>query len=291
VVARRTFRLAGAGGDLGPRTVSSGDLASTGAVALPRETHEDEPVGRFWSAASIERPTGPAILMFDDPSPGASSAFTAPVLAQFGASVFVLPVTSPDGVHVSSVIDSGTVAAVLDWLDTRPAVDRRHVFVYGTGAAEPLAIWAATRFPSQLHGLFAGGGPAALLCLAGTSASPVLEGGAGVACRRDPGAGALSAPPVDAVRGPVVLACGERDAVFASACDVQRELAATRRLRAGDRLLTQAGAAHEVTVPPGLPIALPAPEDASGADGQATQRARIAFWNAVGQLLLQAVLS
>lgn len=291
VVAQRTFRLEGLGGSIRPRTVYTRDLASAGALPLPHETHEDQPIGRFWSAASVERPTGPAVLMFDDPSPGASSEFTAPLLAQFGASVFVLPVTSPDGVHVSSVIDSGTVAAVLDWLDTRPAVDGRHIFAYGTGAAEPLAIWAATRFPSQLHGLFAGAGPAALLCLPGSSASPVFEGSVGLPCERYPGAGAVEAAPLHGVRGSIVLTCGDDDAVFAGACDVQRETAATRELRAGDRLLVQALAAHEVTVPPGLPIALPAPADGSGAVGQATEKARIAFWNAVGQLLLQAVLS
>lgn len=293
VVARRTFRLEGLGGTLRGRTVYTHDLAPAGpGVAVPpHETHEDVPIGRFYDASSIERPTGPAVLMFDDPSPGASADFTAALLSQFGASVFVVPMTSADGVHLSTVTDAGTVSAILDWLDGLASVDARHVFVFGTGASEQLAIWAATRFPTRLHGLFAGAGPAELLCLAGSSASPVFEGSVGVPCERSPGVGTASAPPLGGVNGPVVLTCGQVDRVFPSACAVQQELAASRAPRAGDKLLVGLGAAHAVTVPPGLPIALPAPGDASGAGGQATEQARIAFWNAVGQLLLQAVLS
>jgi hypothetical protein len=37
-----------------------------------------------------------------------------------------------------------------------------------------------------------------------------------------------------------------------------------------------------MTIPPGLPIGLPP------GDGQATQKARIAFWDAVGGVLLRA---
>ncbi|KQR52052.1 hypothetical protein ASF88_10755 [Leifsonia sp. Leaf336] len=297
VVARRTFRLQGLGAAARSDTVYTHDLApdGVGSQPPPHETHEDEPIGTFWSAASIERPTGPAVLMFDDPSPGASSAFTAPVLSQFGASVFVIPVGSPDGVHVSTVIDSGTVSAVLEWMHHRVGVDPRHIFVYGTGASEQLAVWAATTFPKQLHGLFAGGGASSLLCLAGSSASPVFAGSVGLPCEREPGP-AVAPPSLQEAAGPVVLICGRDDAVYPRACDDLQALARTRTLRAGDQLLPEARAAHAVAVPPGLPIALPIDGGSSGAgatgvDAQATQGARIAFWNAVGQQLLRAVLS
>lgn len=292
IVARRTFELQGLASTSHTAAVYTHDLApeGVGSQQLPHETHEDEQVGTFWSAASVERPTGPAVLMFDDPSPGASSAFTAPVLSQFGASVFVIPVSSPDGVHVSTVIDSGTVAAVLDWLDHRTGIDARYVFAFGTGAAEQLAVWAAAMFPRQLHGLFAGGGASALLCLAGSSASPVFAGSVGLPCEREPGP-ATAPPSIQGVAGPVVLACGRDDEVFPPACDDLRSLAHTRALRAGDQLLVRSGAAHAVTVPPGLPIALPSARGPSGADAESTQAARIAFWNAVGQQLLRAVLS
>ena len=159
LVAERTFELQGLAAELTPHSIYTRDLlGGSFGTRLPHETHEDQRIGRFFDASSIERPVAPAVLMFDDPETGASSAFTAPLLSAFGASVFVLPVASPDGVHVSSVIDSTTVESVLHWLGGRPDVDSRHIFVYGTGAAEQLALWAAARFPDWLHGVFAGGG-------------------------------------------------------------------------------------------------------------------------------------
>ncbi|WP_348786701.1 acyl-CoA thioesterase/BAAT N-terminal domain-containing protein [Leifsonia sp. NPDC080035] len=288
LVAERTFELQGLAAEQSPHTVYTRDLlAGSFEGLLPRETHEEQPVGRFWDASSLERPVSPAVLMFDDPSTGASSAFTAPLLSAFGASVFVLPLGSPDGVHVSSVIDSGTVESVLQWLSTRQDVDGRHIFVYGTGPAEPLALWAAARFPDRLHGVFAGGGAASPLCSPPGARSPIDEGGVPVACVNEATARATS---LAGMNGPVVLVCGGRDAVLESSCEAQRAVAALRTPRAGDALLVQPDAAHAVTVPPGLPIALPDASGARGADAQATQEARVAFWNTVGHLLLRAAL-
>lgn len=288
VVATRSFALQGLADGLRPYTLYTRDLAGPSAGRLPRETHEDQPVARYWNATSPERPITPAVLMFDDPSPGASSAFTAPLLARFGASVLVLPLTSArDGVRASGVIDSTTVEGALDWLAEQPSVDGRAIFAYGTGVAEPLALWAATRFPNRVHGLFAAGGAPELLCLPSGSTAPAFERGAGLPCRVAPEpVSPSSVIPLDAVDGPVVLACGARDAVLASACAGQAALAGTRGVRAGDAILRAAEAGHEVTVPPGLPIALP-----RGAQAQATERARIAFWNAVGQIVLRAARS
>lgn len=289
IVAVRTFRLQGLAAAVRSHLVYTRDLARS---SLPRQTHEDQPVGRYWETTWTDRPSTPAVLMFDDPSRGASADFVAPLLAQFGASVFVLPATSDDGVRVTSIVDADTIGAVLDWLAQHGTVDRGQVFAYGTGAAEPLALWAAARFPDRLHGLFAGAGSTELLCLPGTSASSVYEDGAGVLCEPRPGRGAPGAViPVDTIDGPVVLACGEQDGVLPSACSGQRSAAATRDLREGDRMIVGAAAAHAVTVPPGLPIALPGIDEPSGADAQATQEARIAFWNAVGRALLRAALS
>ncbi|MGN6426173.1 MAG: acyl-CoA thioesterase/BAAT N-terminal domain-containing protein [Leifsonia sp.] len=288
LVAERTFELQGLAAELTPHSISTRDLlGGSSGTRLPHETHEDQRIGRFFDASSIERPVAPAVLMFDDPETGASSAFTAPLLSAFGASVFVLPVASPDGVHVSSVIDSTTVESVLHWLGGRPDVDSRHIFVYGTGAAEQLALWAAARFPDWLHGVFAGGGASGLLCSSPGARSPVDDGGVPAACTNDPVGRAIS---LAAVPGPVVLVCGERDAVLESSCLAQRAVAALRGTRAGDKLLVEPGSAHAVSVPPGLPIALPDASGPRGADAQATQEARVAFWNTVGHLLLRAVL-
>lgn len=297
LVAARTFELQGLADGLAPRTLSTRDFAAAGAPSLPRETHEDQPVAQFWSASSVERPITPAVLMFDDPSPGASSAFAAPLLARFGASVLVLPVSSaPDGVRATSVVDSTTVADALAWLAAQQGVDARNVYAYGTGVAEPLALWAATRFPTRLHGVFAAGGAPQLLCLPSGSTAPAFEGGAGLPCRVAPGpVSASSVLPLDRVPGPVVLACGDRDAVLPSACSGQAALSAVRGVRAGDSIQRDERAGHAVTVPPGLPVALPlhhAGEPAgSGADAQSTEQARIAFWNAVAQIVLRAARS
>lgn len=299
IVASRTFPLEGLADGLSPHTLYTRDFARAGSPspAPPRETHEDQPVAQFWSATSLERPVTPAVLMFDDPSPGASSAFAAPLLARFGASVLVLPVSSaPDGVRAASVVDSTTVSDALTWLDAQPGIDARHVYAYGTGVSQPLALWAATRFPSRLHGLFAAGGAPQLLCLPSGSTAPAFEDGAGLPCRVAPGpVSASSVLPISGVQGPVVLACGSRDAVLPTACAGQAALAADRGVRAGDSIQRADGAGHAVTVPPGLPVALPehgAPTaDRSRGDAQVTERARVAFWNAVAQIVLRAARS
>lgn len=297
LVASRTFELQGLADGLRPHTLYTRDLQGAIPSRFPRETHEDQPVAQFWSATTQERPITPGVLMFDDPAPGASSGFAAPLLARFGASVLVLPVSSaPDGVHASSVVDSTTVERALAWLGQQKGIDTRNIYVYGTGVSEPLALWAATRFPTRVHGVFAAGGAPQLLCLPSGSTAPAFEDGAGLPCRVDPGpVSAASVIALGRVDGPVVLACGGRDTVLPSACSGQAALAVARGVRAGDSIQSAPRAGHAVTVPPGLPVSLPeggpdAPA-VSGADAQATEQARVAFWNAVAQIVLRATRS
>ncbi|MFP3464310.1 acyl-CoA thioesterase/BAAT N-terminal domain-containing protein [Leifsonia sp. SIMBA_070] len=286
VVASRRFELDGLAASQSVRTLYTRDLRPAIDPRLPRETHEDVPLGTFFSAATLEHPRTPIVLMFDDTTPGASADYVAPLMAQFGASVVRVPVTTAtDGIRATGIISATTVQAVFDWLAQRPDIEQDRLFVYGTGAAEQLAVWAATRFPSRVYGLFLAGGTPALLCLPGTGVSPAFEDAAGVPCLSDSRTVVPSAiPPIDGVEGPVVLACGERDEVLPGACDWQRALASTRSPRAGDSVVYAVGAAHPVSVPPGLPLSLPA----SG--GQPTEKARVAFWNAVGRALLKADL-
>lgn len=286
VVASRTFDLSGLAASLSVRTIYTRDLRSAIDPRVPRETHEDVALGTFFDAATLERPRTPAVVMFDDAVPGASAEYTAPLIAQFGASVLRIPVTpAADGIRSTGIVSATTIDAVFDWLAERPDVEQDRVFVYGTGVAEQLAVWAATRFPSHVHGLFVAGGSPALLCLPGARVAPAFEDASGQPCLAGPGAVVPSAiPPVDGVPGPVVMACGEQDAVLPNACAWQRALAATRDARAGDATIYASGATHPVSVPPGLPLALPA------TGGQPTEKARVAFWNAVGRALLRAVL-
>jgi hypothetical protein len=88
------------------------------------------------------------------------------------------------------------------------------------------------------------------------------------------------------VRGPVVLGCGGRDEVLLNACRWLDAAADARGVRAGDGIVRASGAAHPITVPPGLPIDL-----ADSKTAEATEQARIAFWNAVARVLLRAARS
>jgi hypothetical protein len=286
VVASRRFILEGLASSLLVQTLYTRDLRAAIDPRTPRETHEDVPLGTFFSAASLERPRTPVVVMFDDPSPGASAGYTAPVIAQFGASVLSIPLTvSADGVRSTGIVSAATMNAVFAWLAQRPDVVQDRVYLYGTGAAEQLAVWAATRFPAQIHGLFLAGGTPALLCLPAAQVAPAFEDDRGLPCLSSARAVVASAiPPIDSVEGPVVLACGEKDEVLPNACAWQRALDVTRAPRPDDVVIQEREAEHAVSVPPGLPIALPA------VGGQPTEKARVAFWSAVGRALLRAVL-
>lgn len=286
VVATRRFELVGLAAGVSVRTLRTRDLRSAIDQRLPRQTQEDVPLGTYYSAASLERPQTPAVLMFDDPSQGASAEYTAPLIAQLGASVLSVPVAAAaDGVRSTGIVSATTVSALFDWLGRRPDIRHDRVFVYGTGVGEQLAVWAAARFPSQVYGLFVASGSPALLCLPAAQVAPAFEDENGLRCLPRPGTVVPDAvPSIDGVEGPVVIGCGESDEVLPNACAWQRALAATRGPRAGDAMIAAAGARHAVSVPPGLPIALPE------VGGQPTEKARVAFWNAVGRAVLRAVL-
>jgi len=286
VVASRQFELSGLAADLPERTLYTRDLRAAIDARVPRETHEDVPLGTFFSAATLEHPRAPAVVMFDDPTPGASAEYTAPLIAQFGASVLSIPVSgASDGIRSTGIVSDTTVQAVLDWLAQRPDIVHDQVFVYGTGASEQLAVWAATRFPGRVRGLFVAGGTPALLCLSPAQVAPAFDDSTGLPCLDSAGTVVASAiPPIGNINGPIVVGCGTQDPVLPNACDWQRALVATRLSTFGVQTVYADGAGHSVSVPPGLPIGLPA------AGGQPTEKARVAFWNAVGRALLRAVL-
>ncbi|MFF1573967.1 acyl-CoA thioesterase/BAAT N-terminal domain-containing protein [Leifsonia sp. NPDC058292] len=296
VVATKTFRLDGLGLGSRPSRVTGRDLQRAAAAAaagstlerpapLPPGSPESGPVGDFYSARSIERPRTPAVLVFDDTSPGASSDYIAPLLTQFGTAVLVLPSGgAATGAETVRAINAATVAASLDWLDARDDINARSIFVYGTGSAEQFALWAATRFSNRIAGAFAAGGSTALLCLPGSDVSAVFEDGIGVPCQGDAGrVNPAAVFPLDTVSGQIVLACAERDEQLLNACRWLDAAEQARGPHAGDRMLRVAGAAHPITVPPGLPIDLGDP-----ATAEATEHGRVAFWNAVGAILLRA---
>lgn len=300
IVASRLFRLDGLGlasrpsavfaSDLVGAAKSAGDRAPQLAASDPLSfgTRADATVGDFYSASSPERPRTPAVLVFDDDSMGASSDFIAPLLVEFGASVLVLPSGgAATGAQTVSVIDASAVSAALDWLASRPDIDRRDIFFYGTGQAEQFALWSAVRYRDRVAGAFGAGGSTTLLCLPDGNVSAAFEGGVGVPCQADAGVVRQAAVfALNEVRGPLVLGCGGRDEVLFNACRWLDAAVSARGARAGDSIVRASAAAHPISVPPGLPIDLGDP-----ATAEATEQARIAFWNAVARILLTAATS
>lgn len=290
VVASRAFSLDGPGANADPMTVGSLDIEQAAAAA--GEEHPPQlsiggviPVGAYFQARSAERPQGPVVIVFDDPAVGGSSDYIAPLLTQFGAAVFVLPVRRAfTGVQTANVIEATTVAAVLDWLDRRPEVDSTRIFTYGTSQSAQLALWAATRFNDRIEGVFAAGGATAPLCMRGAAVPPVSENGERTLCQRSASRIDQSRVfPLAAIDGSAVFACAGRDEVLPNACAWMDAALRARGARVGDQVIRAPRSVHAMTVPPGLPIALP-----EGAAAQATEKARVAFWDAVGSVLLRA---
>jgi len=296
LVATRLFGLDGLGLISRPTRVTGRDLQraaadadsdvpSTAAAPLPPGSPESGPAADFYSARSIERPRTPAVLVFDDTSPGASSEYIAPLLAQFGASVLVIPSGgATSGAETIRAVNAATVSAALDWLSRRDDVNPRRIFVFGSGPAEQFALWTATRFDDRIAGAFGAGGSTALLCLPGSEVSSVFEDGIGAPCVADAGrVDPTTVFPLGDVRGPVVLGCAQHDRELLNACAWLAAAELSRGTRAGDRFVRAVGAAHPITVPPGLPVQLN-----DRATAEATEHGRVAFWNAVAAVLLRA---
>lgn len=286
IIASRKFPLGGYGAAAAPITVSTFDLAQSAVAAgerfLPQSSREDTAIGSYFAARSAPGSRAPTVIVFDDQAVGESSDYIGPLLRRFGAAVFVLPVTVSDsGVYAASVFDTTAFAALLDWLDQRPDVDKRKVFTYGTSQSAQFALWAAARFNDRVAGVFAAGGATALLCLRGAGASPVSENGVPVPCHQRADViddGALL--PLGSVTAPVVLGCAGRDDVLPNACPWLDAAVRIRGPRVGDVIIRAPDAVHEMTAPPGLPIALP-----EGETAQATEKARVQFWDAVSRVL------
>ncbi len=248
----------------------------------------DSATGLYYGATVPKKRRSPAVIVFDDGAVGASEAYIAPLLSLFGAGVFVIPVSAAaDGIHVASSSDATALSNVLDWLAARPDVDPGRIFVYGSSQSEQLALWAAAHFSRRIFGAFAAGGTTALLCGPPDGTAVVSDSTDQVRCvARSDVVDPFGVPDLRSLAGPVVLACARSDPVLPSACGWQDAVTRARGTHAGDVTIHAEGAGHQITVPPGLPLALPAPPEA-----QSTEQARVAFWNAVVHTLLRTARS
>ncbi len=283
ILASTVLELAGLGATMTPITVLADELGGTAAnpSTIPEE---DSPAGLFYQPRGAYRPRAPAVIVFDDDATGASEPYVAPLMALFGTGVFVVPVErAADQIHITSTFTTTKIGAIIGWLEARPDVDPRHIFVYGTSQSEQLALWTAEHFGSRIYGAFGAGGATALLCHSPEGISTMMDASGQVPCERssdtvdDSGVVSLAG-----LAGPVVLACTRADEVLPNACGWQDSAMRVRGHHAQDVDIRSDAAAHAITVPPGLPLALP-PVPAA----QATERARVEFWNAVAQILLR----
>lgn len=225
--------------------------------------------GEFWADPDRAEP-GPAVLMLGG-SEGGIVPF-APHLARAGYPTLALgywtgPAAGtddrlaglPQDLHLVPLED---VATALDWLAEQPEVDPQRIYVWGYSRGAEAALLVAATYPERVHGVVANA-PADVVLGAATrpSGSAWSLGGEPVPYARDvPRVDVVDAPeaeiPVDRIDGPVLLACGERDEVWA-ACPMSRAVAG--RLEAvGHRhpveVVALADAGHGVTVPPLTPL-------------------------------------
>ena len=286
VVASTVLDLAGLGATMTPIVVLADELGGT--AANPSTAEDDSPAGLFYRARGPYRPRAPAVIVFDDDATGASEPYVAPLLALFGIGVFVVPVErAADQVHVTSTFTTAQIGAIIGWLEGRSDVDPKHLFVYGSSQSEQLALWTAAHFSSHIFGAFGAGGATALLCRSPEGVSTIFDASGQVPCERNSDSvDDVSVVPLGGIAGPIVLACTRSDEILPNACGWQDAAMRLRGSHADDVDIRSDAAAHAITVPPGLPLELPPVPGA-----QATERARVAFWNAVARILLRTARS
>ena len=261
--------------------VRPGEKAPSGALGRVRE-------GAVYSPLPVLVHRRPAVIVIDGDNGAASGAFVARRIVALGYLVFVLPAFGPEGqIPGSAALSVDSFDAAREWLADRPGVDPQRIVVFGTGNAAPLALWFASNEPGEVYGAIAASGPTALLCASADGAPVLSSGDRPVACERpDRTVAETQILPLGRIPGPVLLACGTADDVLRTACEWMRAGAETRGARGADETLAAPGAAHDLAVPPLLPIGLASLPPATA---QATEDARAIFWSRVTSTLERAV--
>ncbi|GAA4153901.1 acyl-CoA thioesterase/BAAT N-terminal domain-containing protein [Leifsonia shinshuensis] len=266
--------------DLARAAASTGSGPSAGQEAL-------RPGTLFTPLPTLVHPR-PGVVLIDGDDDAAAGAFAARRIAAIGFPVLVLPAFGPEGqIPGSAALSVEAFDAARAWLARDPGVDPRHIIVYGTGSASPLALWFAASEPDAVYGAIAASGPTAELCASASGAPTLLNQGRAVPCA-SPNDRIADTPilPLNRIPGPLLLACGTADELLPSACEWTRAGADERGPRATGETLIAQGAAHEVSAPPMLPLGL---GDLPAATAQATEDARVAFWSRVTALLEGAI--
>ncbi|MFF1573968.1 acyl-CoA thioesterase/BAAT N-terminal domain-containing protein [Leifsonia sp. NPDC058292] len=266
------------------RPVFAGDLIRTTDGGSPGGTTYDVRIGTFYDPDPVRAVRRPAVVVVDGDDGGGSAAFAAAQLAAAGYAAFALPAFGPAGqIPGSSALAVESFDAAVRWLRLQPNVDGGRIFVYGTWRASQLALWLAVNSPGEVYGAVAASGTTALLCTSAAGTPVITAEGVAVPCE-DPSRtiGSTALLRLDSIPGPVLLACGEDDETLANACEWLRAGRSVRGERPGDVFLEARKAGHSVSTPPLIPVGL---QELGPAKAQATEAARRAFWNSVGDLL------
>jgi len=266
---------------LGSDLIATGDPEAAGFAPTAR-------IGTLVYAVPTPVDLRPAVIVIDGDEGGGSGAFAAHELAAAGFPVFRLPAFVPAGrIAGSAALSVETFDAALTWFSSLPIVDEDRIFVYGTGPASSLALWFASHEPSRVHGAFAASGASALQCTSEAGSPLLIEHGLPLPCANpDRTIAGTDILPLDRISGPLVLACGTADRQLPTACDWTRAGERARGGHDGDAFLYAEGAGHEISTPPELPVGL---SDLPPATAQATEDARIGFWQVVLARLAGAI--
>jgi dienelactone hydrolase len=269
------------------REILGSDLIGTGAPESSGLAPSAQ-VGTLVMSVPTPVELRPGVIVVDGDADGGSGAFAAHEIAAAGFPVFVLPAFVPEGrIAGSAALSVETFDASLNWFSALPIVDADRVFVYGTGPSSSLALWFASHEPARVHGVFAASGATAMQCTSEAGSPLLIQNGLPLPCANpDRTIAGTDLLPLQRVSGPVVLACGTADRLLPTACDWTRAGERVRGTRDGDAFLYARGADHEISTPPELPIGL---SELPPATAQATEDARVAFWQLVLARLAGAI--
>lgn len=166
-----------------------------------------------------------------------------------------------------------TFITAAGWLASRIEVDPERVAALGVSRGGEAAVWLATEHPELVHGAIAPVGAGEFWCgYPDWRRSAWTLDGVPVPCAADPARIPDAAViDLDSIGGPLVLACGDADAVWDSCALMARTVERAEAARIDVTQLVGDGASHYLAFDPYLP-ALP------GTDAAADAQARAEFW-------------
>jgi dienelactone hydrolase len=180
----------------------------------------------------------PAVLVFSGSKGGLTTSSAAALLAAHGYPSLALAYFNAPGLPQSlHNIPLEYFTSALEVLRAQPGVDPNHVLVAGESRGGEAALLLGAHFPKLVNGVIAGvpssvvnpGWPDASQPAWTLGGRPLPAVSPSEFGQPNPPGKARAVIPVERIRGPVLLACGEQDLVWPSCAYVE---AITARLRA-----------------------------------------------------------